>query len=74
MGAYRDVITGRSFAWASSPMSEEPDTMQVGMPNPRIIRATMYMPTMTRSHTVSRGSSQCRRAVISAYRAARIPG
>lgn len=39
-----DVRTGRSLGYASSPIREEADTMHVGMPNPRIRRATMYIP------------------------------
>ena len=41
-----EVITGRSLGYASSPINEEPETMQVGIPKPRIMRATMYMPTV----------------------------
>lgn len=39
-----EVRTGRSFGYASSPIREEAETIQVGMPNPKINRATMYMP------------------------------
>lgn len=42
---YRDVRTGRSLGYPSSPIKDEPETIQVGIPKPRIMRATMYMPT-----------------------------
>jgi hypothetical protein len=41
-----EVKTGLSLGYASSPINEEPETMQVGIPKPRIMRATMYMPTV----------------------------
>lgn len=44
-----EVKTGRSLGYASSPMSAEPDTMQVGIPKPRIMRAMIYMATASLS-------------------------
>ena len=41
----RDVRTGRSLGYASSPIREDPETMQVGIPNPKIILATIYIAT-----------------------------
>lgn len=40
-----DVMNGRSFGYDSSPSIDEPETRQKTIPNPRIIRATIYIPT-----------------------------
>jgi len=40
----REVIIGRSFGYASSPISDEPAIMQKGMPKPSNSRAMTYMP------------------------------
>tara|TARA_R110002060_G_scaffold57775_1_gene67969 strand:- start:1146 stop:1478 length:333 start_codon:yes stop_codon:yes gene_type:complete len=40
-----EVMNGRSFGYESSPNIDEPDTRQKTIPNPRIMRATIYMPT-----------------------------
>ena len=40
----RDVMMGRSLGYDSSPINEEPETMQMGIPKPRTRRAKMYMP------------------------------
>jgi hypothetical protein len=39
----REVMIGRSFGYASSPIKEEPAMMQNGIPNPRNNRATIYI-------------------------------
>jgi len=43
----REVMMGRSFGYASSPISDEPAMMQKGMPKPRMKRAPTYMPATT---------------------------
>jgi hypothetical protein len=42
----RDVMMGRSFGYASSPIREEPAIIQKGMPNPSMKRAPTYMPAV----------------------------
>ena len=39
------VKKGRSFGYPNSPNIADPEMMQNGIPNPRIMRATMYIPT-----------------------------
>ena len=39
-----EVMIARSLGYDSSPSIADPDTMQKTIPNPRIIRATIYMP------------------------------
>ena len=39
----REVMMGRSFGYASSPINEEPAMIQNGMPNPRNHRAMTYI-------------------------------
>lgn len=39
-----EVRTGRSLGYPSSPIREEPETIQVGIPKPRTRRAAIYIP------------------------------
>lgn len=41
----RDVITARSLGYESSPIMADAAIIQKTMPNPRIIRAMMYIAT-----------------------------
>ena len=41
----REVMNGRSFGWASSPIKADPAMMAKRIPNPSSIRAMMYMAT-----------------------------
>lgn len=41
----RDVIMARSLGWESSPIMADAAIIQKTMPNPRIIRAMMYIAT-----------------------------
>jgi hypothetical protein len=41
----RDVRIARSFGYPNSPIIAEPEIIQNGMPNPRNMRATMYIAT-----------------------------
>lgn len=50
----REVMIGRSFGYASSPIKDEPAMMQNGMPKPMMNLAPMYMPAMTVSMTSER--------------------
>jgi hypothetical protein len=42
----REVMIGRSFGYASSPINDEPAIMQNGIPKPKRSRAIMYMPAV----------------------------
>ena len=57
----RDVMMGRSLGYDSSPIRDEPETMQMGIPKPRTRRAKMYMPAGTHvslgAETAGRGGS-----------------
>jgi hypothetical protein len=42
----KDVNVARSFGCANSPIKEEPEMIQKTIPNPRTIRAKIYIPTV----------------------------
>lgn len=46
----REVSTGLSLGYPSSPSKADPATMQTGMPNPRMMREMMYMAALTEKH------------------------
>jgi hypothetical protein len=52
----REVMIGRSFGYASSPINDEPAMMQKGMPKPNNKRATTYIPAVRYQYDVP-GSS-----------------
>lgn len=41
-----EVITARSLGWLSSPIKAEPEMIANRMPTPKIMRETMYKPTL----------------------------
>ena len=46
----KEVSTGLSLGYPSSPSKADPATMQTGMPNPRMMREMMYMAALTEKH------------------------
>jgi hypothetical protein len=42
----KEVNIARSLGYPNSPIKEDPEMMQATIPNPSIIRAKMYMPTV----------------------------
>jgi hypothetical protein len=49
----REVMIGRSFGYASSPINDEPAMIQKGMPKPSRSRATTYMRATTDQQMMS---------------------